>query len=124
MGIVIFILLYLLSKKIYSYIKFTLLMQICIYIYINISSLIITEDIFLFIILFESIFFPICFISLFFSYSNRFIFAIYMLILYSSIGSILCIFLLCIFLFHCNIQNIIYFFDIFLLDNIYLCLLL
>lgn len=120
MGVLLFIFIFLLSKKIISINKLHIILKIYILIFMIVSLIIIIEDFVFFMILFESLFFPICFISLFFSFNNRFIFAIYYLIIFSSFSSILCITLCIIIIFHFNTINLIFFTDICYFDNFYL----
>ena len=117
---IFYILLYLIIKKIISYIKYIFIIYIYIFITISVFFIIILDDFICFIIFFESLFFPICFISLFFNFNNRFIFAIYYLIIFSSISSILCLIISIIIIFYFNIINIHYFADICFYDSLYL----
>lgn len=103
--------LFLLSKKIVSSTKFVLLTWMYIFITLSIVTLILTDDFIFFMILFESLFFPICFISLFFNFNNRFIFAIYYLVIFSSFSSILCIIICIIVIFHFNSLSLSSFID-------------
>lgn len=120
MGYILFILYFFLSRRIFSYMKLYFSIIIYSYIYLFISLLICSMDVVTFIILFESIFFPISIISLFYTFSNRFVFAIYILIIVSSFGSVLCILFLSIFIMHYNQIYIDFFIDFVLFDNIYL----
>ena len=65
-------------------------------------------------------FFPICFVSLFYNFNNRFIFSIYYLLIFSSISSVLCIMIIMFIIFHFNIFNIYIFLDICFFDSIYI----
>ena len=86
----------------------------------SVALLSIIDDFATFVILFESLFFPICFISLFFSFSNRFIFAIFCLILFSSLSSILCMIIFFILISHVGIIDINIFIEFCFLDSPYL----
>lgn len=120
MYIIFFFLYFLLSKKIVSQVKYFFIIYIYIIIFFFVSIIIIIDDFIIFMIAFESLFFPICFISLFFTFNNRFIFAIYYLIIFSSISSILCIVISIILIFHFNSINLINFIDIIFLDSLHL----
>lgn len=120
MLLILLFLVFLLSKKIISYNKFNILVITYIFITFTISLLSITDDFIFFMIIFESLFFPICFISLFFNFNNRFIFAIFYLIIFSSISSIICIIICLIIILHFNTLNLINFIDITFYDNLYL----
>jgi len=115
-----YIILYLLIKKNISNIKYYYIISIFSLILLFVILIIILDDFICFIICFESLFFPICFISLFFNFNNRFIFAIYYLIIFSSISSILCLIITIIILFYFNLININYFNDICFYDSLYL----
>lgn len=115
-----YIILYLLIKKYISNVKYYYIVLIFTLIILFVLLVIILDDFICFIIAFESLFFPICFISLFFNFNNRFIFAIYYLIIFSSISSILCIVVTIIILFYFNLININYFNDICFYDSLYL----
>lgn len=119
---------FLLSKKIISFSKYSTLFLLYCFITVSIIFLICSDDFVFFMILFESLFFPICFISLFFNFNNRFIFAIYYLIVFSSFSSILCIIICIIIIFHFNTLNLISFVDLLYFDsltlNIFIWLLL
>lgn len=119
MGMVIFFLLFVLSRRLFSYLKLLFSLYIYIYIYLFVCILVLSNDIVSFIIAFESLFFPVSFISLFYTFSNRFIFAIYILIIVSSFSSILCILVISIILLHFNIIYINLFLDFATFDNIY-----
>ncbi len=105
-----------------------MLVTLYFFIIFAIIMLILTDDFVFFMILFESLFFPICFISLFFNFNNRFIFAIYYLIIFSSLSSILCIIICLLIIFHFNSLNLVAFIDATYFDsltlNIYLWTLL
>lgn len=120
MGVIMFFLLYLLSKKYVSYTKYFYVTTIYTYIFISVSLITIIEDFVCFMILFESLFFPICIVSLFFNFNNRFIFAIFYLIIFSSISSVLCIIVCIIIVAHFNVVNLQTFIDICYFDSIYL----
>lgn len=120
MYLVIYIVLFLLSRRIYSYIKFNYIWSMIIIITNSVSLLSIIDDFATFVILFESLFFPICFISLFFSFSNRFIFAIFCLILFSSLSSIICMIVFFILVSHIGIIDINIFIEFCFLDSPYL----
>jgi NADH:ubiquinone oxidoreductase subunit 4 (subunit M) len=70
--------------------------------------------------LFESLFFPICFASLFFNFNNRFIFAIFYLIVFSSISSVICIIICIIIVSNFNTLSFVSFIDLCYLDSLYL----
>lgn len=120
MGIILLYLIFLLTKKIVSYVKFFYVLTTYIFIYINVSIIILTDDFMCFMILFESLFFPICFVSLFFNFNNRFIFAIFYLVIFSSISSIMCIMVCIIIIFHFNVLNLQFFIDLCFFDSLYL----
>lgn len=120
MLLMLLFLVFLLSKKIIAYNKFNILLITYIFITFTISLLSLTDDFIFFMIIFESLFFPICFISLFFNFNNRFIFAIFYLIIFSSISSIICIIICLIIILHFNTLNLINFIDISFYDNLYL----
>lgn len=120
MGFIVYILLFLISKKIVSYNKTSLVILIFIFIFVDVCFLIVVDDFIFFMILFESLFFPICFVSLFYNFNNRFIFAIFYLIIFSSISSIICIIICIIILSHFNTLNLIFFSEICLFDSLYL----
>ena len=120
MLLMLFFFIFLLTKKIISHTKYFILILLYIYITLAISIIILTDDFIYFMILFESLFFPICFISLFFNFNNRFIFAIYYLIIFSSLSSILCIIICLIIILHFNTLNLINFIDICYFDSLYL----
>jgi NADH:ubiquinone oxidoreductase subunit 4 (subunit M) len=115
-----YIVLYLLIKKYISNIKYKYIILIFNLILFFVIFIIILDDFICFIISFESLFFPICFISLFFNFNNRFIFAIYCLIIFSSISSILCLIIIIILLFYFNLININYFNELCFYDSLYL----
>lgn len=117
---VYYIVMYLLIKKYISNVKYKYIIMIFSLILLFVILIIILDDFICFIICFESLFFPICFISLFFNFNNRFIFAIYYLIIFSSISSILCLIITVILLFYFNLININYFNDICFYDSLYL----
>lgn len=120
MGLIMFFLLFLLSRKIVSYNKYFYVITTYSFIYIDVSLLILVEDFMCFMILFESLFFPICFVSLFFNFNNRFIFAIFYLIIFSSLSSIMCIMICIIIIFHFNVLNFQSFVDVCFFDSLYL----
>jgi len=120
MACILFILVFMLSKKIISFYKFKFIILIYAVIYICTTLIIVLDDFICFIICFESLFFPICFVSLLFNFNNRFIFAIYYLIIFSSTSSILAIIVTIIILFHFNITTLTYFTEILFFDSLYL----
>ena len=117
---IFYILVYLIVKKIISYIKYLFIVFVYLFITGSVLLIIVLDDFICFIICFECLFFPICFISLFFNFNNRFIFSIYYLIIFSSISSILCLIVTVIIIFYFNIINIQYFGDICFYDSLYL----
>ena len=117
---IFYVIIYLLIKKIVSYVKYLFIIFIYLIILLSVILIILLDDFICFIIFFESLFFPICFISLFFNFNNRFIFAIYYLIIFSSISSILCLIICIILIFYFNIINIQYFNEICFYDSLYL----
>lgn len=119
-GIILYFLIFLLTRKISSYTKQYYIILVYIFIVLNVVFIMTVEDLVIFMILFESLFFPICFISLFFNFNNRFIFAIFYLIIFSSISSIMCITICIILIFHYNTINIVSFTDISFLDSMHL----
>lgn len=120
MGFMIFFFIFLLTKKIVSYTKYCILILVYLFIFYCVVILIFCDDFIYFMILFESLFFPICFISLFFCFNNRFIFAIYYLIIFSSLSSVLCISICLIIILHFNTLNLNFFSDICFFDSLYL----
>nr|QEG98422.1 NADH dehydrogenase subunit 4 [Trypanosoma brucei brucei] len=119
MGIIMYILIFLLSKKCVSYNKYFYIVMIYMYIYINVVLIIILDDFMCFMIAFESLFFPICLVSLFFNFNNRFIFAIFYLIIFSSVSSVVCIIICIIVISHFNIINLQAFIDVCYFDSLY-----
>nr|QOY44573.1 NADH dehydrogenase subunit 4 [Vickermania ingenoplastis]UGV20237.1 NADH dehydrogenase subunit 4 [Vickermania ingenoplastis] len=120
MALVVFFLLFLLTKKVVSYQKYYLIILSYVFIFLAVSLIILIDDFICFMILFESLFFPICFVSLFFNFNNRFIFAIFYLVIFSSISSIMCIIVCIIIIFHFNVVSLISFIDICFFDSLYL----
>nr|AAB59224.1 NADH dehydrogenase subunit 4 [Trypanosoma brucei] len=119
MGIIMYILIFLLSKKCVSYNKYFYIVMIYMYIYINVVLIIILDDFMCFMIAFESLFFPICLLSLFFNFNNRFIFAIFYLIIFSSVSSVVCIIICIIVISHFNIINLQAFIHVCYFDSLY-----
>ena len=120
MVLFLYFFIYLLSKKIVSQSKYIYVVLTFFFISIAIILLILSDDFILFMILFESLFFPICFVSLFFNFNNRFIFAIYYLIIFSSFSSVLCILICLITMFHFNTLDLNAFIDISYFDSLVL----
>lgn len=120
MGLIVYFLIFLLSRKLVSYNKLFFVLATYIFIYLDVTLIILIDDFVTFMILFESLFFPICFVSLFFNFNNRFIFAIFYLIIFSSISSIMCIMICIIIIFHFNTLNLQSFTDICFFDSLYL----
>jgi len=120
MYLIIYLILFFLSRRIYSYSKFIYIWIMILLITNSVSLLSLIEDFATFIILFESLFFPVCFISLFYSFSNRFIFAIYCLIIFSSLSSVLCILIFFILVSHIGIIDLNIFIEFCFLDSPYL----
>lgn len=120
MGLILYFLIFLLSRKLVSYTKYFYVVFTYLFIYLDVVLLILIDDFMCFMILFESLFFPICFVSLFFNFNNRFIFAIFYLVIVSSLSSIMCIMLCIIIIFHFNVINLQSFVDICFFDSIYL----
>lgn len=120
MGLIVFFLIFLLSRKLVSYNKLFFVLATYMFIYFDVVIIILIDDFVTFMILFESLFFPICFVSLFFNFNNRFIFAIFYLIIFSSISSIMCIMICMIIIFHFNTLNLQSFTDICFFDSLYL----
>lgn len=118
MLLMLYFFIYLLAKKIVSSLKYILLISCYCFITASIILLIVSDDFIFFMILFESLFFPICFISLFFCFNNRFIFAIYYLIIFSSLSSVLCILICLIVIFHFNILDFHAFIDLCFTDSL------
>lgn len=119
MGLVLFILLYLSFKRFVGYDKnYYLFCCICI-IYISIVIMMIVEDLLVFIVCFEALFFPLFLLCIYYSFNNRFVFALYYLFVFGSVSSILCIILLCFILFHFNILNFKLFLYLCYFDNMY-----
>lgn len=88
---IFYIIFYLLLKKTYSYIK--QLNSIISYftITLNIILLLVTYELISFFIFLENLIVPILYISIIYGFTNRFIFAVYYLIFFSGISSILTI---------------------------------
>lgn len=122
--LMLFFLVYLLSKKIISYLKYILLVILYVFISIVVSMLSIIDDLVLFMILFETLFFPLTFISLFFNFNNRFIFAIYFLVVFSSFSSVLCIITCMVIITHFNSLNLLNFTDMCYFDSLNLSVFL
>lgn len=122
MGVIVFFLIFLLTRKIVSYTKYFCIVCTYMFIYIDVVFIILIDDFVCFMILFESLFFPICFVSLFFNFNNRFIFAIFYLVIVSSISSIMCIMICIIIIFHFNVLNLQSFIDICFFDSLYLAI--
>lgn len=120
MGVIVYFLIFLLSRKLVSYNKYFYILSTYMFIYIDVVLIILIDDFMCFMILFESLFFPICFVSLFFNFNNRFIFAIFYLVIFSSISSIMCIMICIIIIFHFNVLNLQSFIDICFFDSLYL----
>ncbi|ESL04767.1 NADH dehydrogenase subunit 4 (mitochondrion) [Trypanosoma rangeli SC58] len=120
MGLILYFLIFLLSKKCVSYTKYFYVLYINVFIYLNVVLIILIEDFMCFMVLFESLIFPICLVSLFFNFNNRFIFAIFYLIIFSSISSIICIIICIIIISHFNTLNLQFFLDIGFFDSMYL----
>lgn len=120
MGVIVFYLIFLLSRKLVSYNKYFYVLMTYMFIYIDVALIILIDDFMCFMILFESLFFPICFVSLFFNFNNRFIFAIFYLVIFSSLSSIMCIMICIIIIFHFNVLNLQSFIDICFFDSLYL----
>lgn len=118
--LMLFFFVYLLTKKVISYIKYCLLIFLYVLIGCVVSLLSIIDDLILFMIFFESLFFPLCFISLFFNFNNRFVFAIYFLIVFSSLSSVLCMIVCIVIILHFNVLNLVNFVDICYFDSLYL----
>ena len=120
MYIIIYIILFLLSRRIYSYIKFIYIWLMILLITNSVALLSLIDDFATFVILFESLFFPICFISLFYSFSNRFIFAIFCLIIFSSLSSILCMIIFFILVSHIGLIDLNIFIEFCFIDSPFL----
>nr|AIL54351.1 NADH dehydrogenase subunit 4 [Angomonas deanei] len=120
MGLIVYFLIFLLSRKAVSYVKYFYIVLTYIFIFVDVSLIILIDDFVSFMILFESLFFPICFVSLLFNFNNRFIFAIFYFIIVSSISSVMCIIVCMIVIFHFNILNLQTFLDVCFFDSLYL----
>lgn len=120
MYLILYLIIFLLSKRIYSYVKFIYIWIMILIITNSVSLLSLIDDFATFVLLFESLFFPICFISLFYSFSNRFIFAIFCLILFSSSSSIICMIIFFILISHIGVIDINIFIEFCFLDSPYL----
>lgn len=120
MGLIVYFLVFLLSKKLVSYNKYFFVVLTYLFIYFVVALIILIDDFVCFMILFESLFFPICFVSLFFNFNNRFIFAIFYLIIFSSISSVMCIIVCIIIIFHFNVLSLQSFLDVCFFDSLYL----
>nr|QOY44563.1 NADH dehydrogenase subunit 4 [Vickermania ingenoplastis]UGV20242.1 NADH dehydrogenase subunit 4 [Vickermania ingenoplastis] len=120
MALIVYFLIFLLTKKIVSYNKYMFVALTYLFIYVCVLFIILIDDFICFMILFESLFFPICFVSLFFNFNNRFIFAVFYLIIFSSISSIMCIIASIIIVFHFNVLSLQSFLDVCFFDSLYL----
>nr|DAC80457.1 TPA_asm: NADH dehyrogenase 4 [Leishmania aethiopica] len=120
MGIIVYFLIFLLSRKLVSYIKYFYVLCSYLFIFFDVAFIILIDDFMCFMILFESLFFPICFVSLFFNFNNRFIFAIFYLVVFSSLSSIMCIMVCILIIFHFNVLSLHSFIDICIFDSLYL----
>lgn len=116
--LITFFILFVLSKKIVSHDKSFLLYITYMFIIMAVIVIILINDFIFFMIAFESLFFPICICSLFFNFNNRFIFAIYFLIIFSSISSVLCIIACIIIISHFNLLNLEFFGEFCFFDSI------
>lgn len=102
MGIVLYFVIFQLFKRIIALRKTIYIIILLSLIYWDIVLLLIIEDLLFFIIFFELIFFPLFVISMYYSFNNRFIFAIYYLLIFTAISGILCIIIISILIFHFN----------------------
>nr|AAF26929.1 NADH dehydrogenase subunit 4 [Phytomonas serpens] len=118
MGLILLFIIFLLTRRIASYEKYFLILSTYIFIYLAVVLIILSDDFIIFMILFESLFFPICFVSLFFNFNNRFIFAIFYLIIFSSISSVLCVLICVLVIAHFNVLSLYLFTDLCLLDSL------
>lgn len=103
--LVFYFIIFFISRKLYSYIKNLFILIIILIITFAISFLSLIDDIASFIIFFECIFFPVLWLCLYYSFSNRFLFAVYMLIVFSSFTSILCIICIIVYIGHLGVFN-------------------
>lgn len=128
MSLIFFFLIFLLAKKIIAHDKYIYLTIFYLIILILVIFIILVDECTTFLILFESLFFPVVFSSLSFTFNNRFIFALYHLIFYSAWSSVCCISAIVLLIFHFNTFNLTIFnefnfFDsFFILFNIWLFL--
>lgn len=114
------IILFLLAKKVVSASKFMYVVIGCIFIFVAVSFVIISDDFLLFMVLFEALFFPIVFVSLYFNFNNRFIYAIFYLIIFSSCSSIVCMIVCIVCVFYFNVVLISILSDLCFMDSVYL----
>lgn len=104
--IVLNLIVYCLIKKLINFNKLHWILHLFGLISLTISLLIISYDIINYLVWFECLFFPIILVSLFYTFSNRFLFSIYYLLIFNASSSFLCIMLLCITLSTWNLINI------------------
>ena len=124
MFIILLILIYYTYKKIYSKNKSIILYILYIILYYIICLLFISEDCLVFIISFETMLFTILATSMYFLFNNRFIVAIYYLIIFSIISGLGCFLLLFTLLIHINISGYLLFLNALLLNNFTILLLM
>ena len=82
--------------------------------------IIVLNDLIFFIIFIENLIYPVLYISTFYSITNRFIFAIYYLIIFSCISSVIAISLQIIIFFFYNISNLLILEELNINNNIYI----
>lgn len=124
MYIVILNLLYYSSKKMYSKVKYLILIFLYYSLYYIILLLFISEDILVFIISFETMLFVILVLSMHFIFNNRFIIAMYYLIIFSILSGIFCFLLLFIVFININISGYFMVLNVLLFNNFYILILI
>lgn len=116
--------LYFSSKNLYNKTKMYVIVVFNILIFILVSLLFLTEDALFFIILFESMLIIILAVSLHFIFNNRFIIALYYLIIFSISSGILCFINAFILFVNINITSYLLLVNYIFIDNINVILLL
>lgn len=124
MYIILMQILYFSSKNLYNKIKMYVIIVFNILIFILISLLFLTEDALFFVVLFESMLIIILSLSLHFIFNNRFIIALYYLIIFSISSGILCFINAFILFVNINITSYLLLVNYIFIDNINVILLL
>lgn len=124
MYIILMQILYFSSKNLYNKIKIYIIIVFNILIFILISLLFLTEDTLFFVILFEGMLITILALSLHFIFNNRFIIALYYLIIFSISSGILCFINAFILFININVTSYLLLINYIFIDNINSMLLL